>query len=157
MDKTIGYWIEILSGYISGVIIMYFSFENWEKLEFIKSVDFLDKVISITTTLFGFLLAILTLIIQSNSSTISKMKRHGSFERLILLNKLIVLTSIINCIYSLILSFTTCLIEIKSLTLLKITTTINIGIFTFVIINTLLFTIIFYRIILEDEKIDSLD
>ena len=45
MDKTIGYWIETLSGYISAVIIMYFSFENWEKLEFIKSVDFLDKII----------------------------------------------------------------------------------------------------------------
>jgi hypothetical protein len=152
MDKTIGYWIEKLSGYISAVIIMYFSFEYWEKLEFIKSVDFLDKIISITTTLFGFLLAILTLIIQSNSSTINKMKSHGSFKRLILLNKLTVLTSIINCIYSLILSFTTNLIKIKSLTLLKISTTINIGIFTFVIVNTLLFTIIFYRIILEDEN-----
>lgn len=152
MDKTIGYWIEKLSGYISAVIIMYFSFFYWEKLEFIKNVDFLDKIISITTTLFGFLLAILTLIIQSNSSTINKMKSHGSFKRLILLNKLTVLTSIINCIYSLILSFTTKLIEVKSLTLLKIATTINIGIFSFVIVNTLLFTIIFYRIILEDEK-----
>lgn len=152
MDKTIGYWIERLSGYISAVIIMYFSFDNWEKLEFIKSVDFLDKIISITTTLFGFLLAILTLIIQSNSSTITKMKSHGSFKRLILLNKLTVLTSIINCIYSLILSFTTNLIEIKSLTLLKLAITLNIGIFSFVIVNTLLFTIIFYKIILEDEK-----
>lgn len=152
MDKTIGYWIEKLSGYISAVIIMCFSFDYWEKLEFIKNVDFLDKIISITTTLFGFLLAILTLIIQSNSSTINKMKSHGSFKRLILLNKLTVLTSIINCIYSLILLFTTKLIEIKSLTLLKIATTINIGIFSFVIVNTLLFTIIFYRIILEDEK-----
>lgn len=152
MDKTIGYWIETLSGYISAVIIMYFSFENWEKLEFIKSVDFLDKIISITTTLFGFLLAILTLIIQSSSSTINKMKSHGSFKRLILLNKLTVLTSIINCIYSLILSFTINLIELKSLILLKLATTINIGIFSFVIVNTLLFTIIFYKIILEDEK-----
>lgn len=152
MDKTIGYWIEKLSGYISAVIIMFFSFDNWGKFEFIKNVDFLDKIISITTTLFGFLLAILTLIIQSNSATINKMKSHGSFKRLILLNKLTVLTSIINCIYSLILSFTTKLIEIKSLTLLKIATIINIGIFTFVIVNTLLFTIIFYRIILEDEK-----
>lgn len=152
MDKTIGYWIERLSGYISAVIIMYFSFDNWEKLEFIKSVDFLDKIISITTTLFGFLLAILTLIIQSNSSTINKMKSHGSFKRLILLNKLTVLTSIINCIYSLILSFTTNLIEIKSLNLLKLATTINIGLFSFVIVNTFLFTIIFYKIILEDEK-----
>ncbi|MCI9844559.1 hypothetical protein [Flavobacterium pectinovorum] len=155
MDKTIGYWIETLSGYISAVIIMYFSFENWEKLEFIKSADFLDKIISITTTLFGFLLAVLTLIIQSNSSTITKMKSHGSFKRLILLNKLTVLTSIINCIYSLILAFTIKLIEIKSLTLLKIATTINIGIFSFVIVNTFLFTIIFYKIILEDEKDDS--
>jgi len=152
MDKTIGYWIERLSGYISAVIIMYFSFDNWEKLEFIKSVDFLDKIISITTTLFGFLLAILTLIIQSNSSTITKMKNHGSFKRLILLNKSTVLTSIINCIYSLILAFSIELIEIKSLILLKIATTINVGIFSFVLVNTFLFTIIFYRIILEDEN-----
>lgn len=156
MDKTIGYWIERLSGYISAVIIMYFSFDNWQKLDFMQSVDFLDKIISITTTLFGFLLAILTLIIQSNSLTITKMKNHGSFKRLILLNKLTVLTSIINCIYSLILAFSIKLIEIKSLTLLKIATTINIGIFSFVIVNTFLFTIIFYRIILEDENNASL-
>lgn len=152
MDKTIGYWIEKLSGYISAVILMYFSFCYWEKFEFIKNVNFLDKIISITTTLFGFLLAILTLIIQSNSPTINKMKSHGSFKRLILLNKMTVLTSIINCIYSLILSFSVKIIEIKSFTLLKILTTLNVGIFSFVIVNTLLFTIIFYRIILEDEN-----
>lgn len=152
MDKTIGYWIEKLSGYISGIIVMSISFYYWEIFKFIIEANFLDKIISITTTLFGFLLAILTLIIQSNSPTIIKMKNHGSFKRLILLNKLTVITSIINCIYSLILSFTKTIIETKSHILLKILTTINLGIFTFVIINTLIFTIIFYRIILEDEK-----
>lgn len=152
MDKTIGYWIEKLSGYISAVILMYFSFYYWEKFEFIKNENFLDKIISITTTLFGFLLAILTLIIQSDSPTINKMKSHGSFKRLILLNKLTVLTSIINCIYSLILSFSVKIIEIKNFTFLKVLTTLNVGMFSFVIVNTLLFTIIFYRIILEDEN-----
>lgn len=152
MDKTIGYWLEKLTGYISGVIVVYFSFNYWDKLKFIFDVTFLDKIISITTTLFGFLLAILTLIIQSNSSTINKMKKHGSFKRLILLNKLTVITSIINCIYSLLLLFAKENLENKSLTALKIFSSINVGIFTFVIINTMIFTIIFYRIILEDEK-----
>ena len=155
MDKTIGYWIEKLSGYFSGIIVMCFSFYYWEKFKFIIEANFFDKIISITTTLFGFLLAILTLIIQSNSPTIIKMKNHGSFKRLILLNKLTVITSIINCIYSLILAFTKTIIETKSHILLKILTTINLGVFTFVIINTLIFTIIFYRIILEDEKTAS--
>lgn len=152
MDKTIGYWLEKLTGYISGTIVVYFSFNYWEKFKFIFDATFLDKIISITTTLFGFLLAILTLIIQSNSSTINKMKKHGSFKRLILLNKLIVITSIINCIYSLLLLFAKENLENKSLTALKIFSSINVGIFTFVIINTMIFTIIFYRIILEDEK-----
>lgn len=152
MDKTIGYWLEKLTGYISGTIVVYFSFNYWDKFKFIFDATFLDKIISITTTLFGFLLAILTLIIQSNSSTINKMKKHGSFKRLILLNKLIVITSIINCIYSLLLLFAKENLENKSLTPLKIFSSINVGIFTFVIINTMIFTIIFYRIILEDEK-----
>lgn len=155
MDKTIGYWLEKLTGYISGAIVVYFSFIYWEKLKFIVDVTFLDKIISITTTLFGFLLAILTLIIQSNSSTINKMKKHGSFKRLILLNKVTVITSIINCIYSLFLLFTKEILENKSLTALKIFSSINIGIFTYVILNTMIFTIIFYKIILEDEKNDS--
>jgi len=152
MDKTIGYWLEKLTGYISVTIVVYFSFNYWEKFKFIFDVTFLDKIISITTTLFGFLLAILTLIIQSNSSTINKMKKHGSFKRLILLNKLTVITSIINCICSLLLLFAKENLENKSLTALKIFSSINVGIFTFVIINTMIFTIIFYRIILEDEK-----
>jgi hypothetical protein len=131
---------------------MFFTYNYWEKLKFMNDADFLDKIISITTTIFGFLLAILTLIIQSNSATINKMKNHGSFKRLILLNKLTVLTSIINCIYSLILLFITKISETTNLIVLKIATTINIGLFSFVIMNTLFFTIIFYKIILEDEK-----
>ena len=149
---VIGYRCERLIGIVYGLIVIQLSFFNWEKMKFIIDETFLDKIISITTSLFGFLLAILTLIIQSNSSTINRMKKHGGYKRLLLINKRIVVASIINCSFSLLLLITKKIIEIKSLVLLKFVGSINIGIFTFIIIETLIFTMIFYKIIIEDEN-----
>lgn len=152
MDKTIGFWIEKLFSYAMGILIFFISYNYWQKLSFLKESDFLDNISSITSTLFGFLLAILTLLIQSNSSTIEKMKKHGSFTKLIFLNKITVLTSIINCCLSFFLSFSVDIICNKSNILLKILTSLNFSLLSFVLINTLLFTVLFYQIIISDEK-----
>lgn len=100
MNKSLGFWFEKLLSYGIGILTFYICLNYSHKLTFLKDNDFLDKIISITSTLFGFLLAVLTLLLQSNSPTIEKMKKHGSFLKLIYLNKTTVLVSIINCILS---------------------------------------------------------
>lgn len=152
MNKTLGFWFEKLLSYGMGILIFYICFNHWQKLTFLIDTNFLDKIISITSTLFGFLLAVLTLLLQSNSATIEKMKKHGSFLKLIYLNKVTVLASIINCIISFSLLFGMNLISEKNQDLFKTLTSINFSLLSFVLINTLLFTILFYQIIIVDEK-----
>lgn len=152
MDKTIGYWVEKGFPYLFGIIITYMLFQNWSDLSFLNDSDFLENIVSISSTLFGFLLAVLTLIIQSESDTVSKMKKHGSFSRLIYLNKRTVLASVINCILSFSLSISKEILFKSNIFLLKITESLNVGIFVFVVSNTLIFTVIFYRIIISDQQ-----
>lgn len=155
MNRTIGYWIEKLSAILIGITIFILSFKNWDELGFLDSRDFLDNIVGISSTLFGFLLAILTLIIQSESPTIIQMKNHGSFHRLVSLNKITVLSSIISCIFSFLIGVTKEILEFKFIELLKILACLNAALFGFVILNTLIFTLIFYRIINNDSKIVS--
>jgi|SRR5690554_609171 len=152
MNKTIGYWLENLSAYLFGIAIFIISYQKWTELGFSNSKEFLENVVSISATLFGFLLATLTLIIQGDSKTIKMMKSHGSFTRLISLNKRTVLASIINCIFSFSLSLFKESLSKIDISVLKILESLNVGIFLFVIINTLIFTLIFYRIIISDEE-----
>ncbi|UZH56335.1 hypothetical protein JRG66_05580 [Salinimicrobium tongyeongense] len=152
MNKTLGYWLEILATYGLGIAAFAFSILFWENLKFLDDATFLDKVISISSTLFGFLLAVLALIIQSNSSTIEGMKQHGSFVRLIRLNKMTVTLAIITSFYSLILLLGLEIIREKSCEVLIFMTSVNLGLFTMVLANTLLFTLVFYRIIMSDYQ-----
>lgn len=151
MNRSLGYWIEKLLGYICGLLLVYIAYRNYSSFGFISDVAFLDKVISISSTLFGFLLAILTLILQGNSPTVTAMKRHGSYNRLINLNKTTVISAIICCVISLAICF--CATQIKSFStaLFEFVSTINFGLFGCVIINSILFTLIFYKIVINDQ------
>lgn len=152
MDKTLGYWIEKLLGLIIGLVMIFLFFKYWHHGNFISNSQFLDKLITISTTLFGFLLTVLTLIVQSESEAVKKMKAHGSYTRLINFNKNIVLLSGLVCLLSLFLSFCNELLKCRSELLLKVFSTINLGAFTWVIVDTLIFTLIFYKILLSDKK-----
>ncbi len=152
MDKTLGYWIEKLAGLIIGFVVIFLFFKFWHHGSFISNSQFLDKLITISTTLFGFLLTVLTLIVQSESEAVKKMKAHGSYSRLINFNKSIVLLSGFVCLLSLFLSFCSELLKCKSELLLKLFATINLGAFIWVIVDTLIFTLIFYKILLSDKK-----
>ncbi|MDL2142240.1 hypothetical protein QQY79_06875 [Flavobacterium tructae] len=151
MNRSIAYWVEKLLGYICGLVFMILSYINSEVFSFIRDIAFLDKVISISSTLFGFLLAILTLILQGNSPTVSAMKRHGSYNRLINFNKSTVISALITCTLSLLLSFCSSVINLISPEMLNFVASLNLGIFAYIIINTLLFTLIFYKIVIADQ------
>jgi hypothetical protein len=148
MNKTIGYWAEKLLGYISGLALFFLSLKYNNRFSFIHEAPFLDKVISISSTLFGFLLAILTLILQGNSPTVNRMKLHGSYKRLITLNKFTVISAIIACVLSFILTFSSAGINT---TVINTLASINLGIFVSITVNTLLFTLIFYKIVIADQ------
>lgn len=81
-----------------------------------------------------------------------KMKGHGSFSRLIFLNKVTVLTSIMNCLLAFILMSIKDYLFEKSTFILSILESLNIGLFTFVVFNTILYTMIFYKIVNSDNS-----
>ncbi|WP_318345250.1 hypothetical protein [Flagellimonas baculiformis] len=150
MDKTIGYWIEKLIPLIIGVSITIVLFFNWEKACFLITESFFDKIVGITSTLFGFLLAILALLIQSDSETVSLMKTHKSFSRLISLNKTTVISSMVNCFLAFITSSSKEYLEEHFIFILKILESSTFGLFCFVLTSSFIFTLIFYKIILND-------
>jgi hypothetical protein len=148
MNRSLGYWIEKLFGFFCGFVCVVLSCRYIEVFSFMLNITFLDKVISISSTLFGFLLAILTLILQGNSPTVTAMKRHGSYNRLINFNKSTVISALITCVLSLLLTFCSSLISPEMLNYIA---SINLGIFTSIFVNTLIFTLIFYRIVIADQ------
>jgi hypothetical protein len=151
MDKTISYYIEKFCGITLSCLIVFIAWKYWSFFSFIIDRDFFDKVITITTTLFGFLLAILTLLVQSNSATVVAMKKHGSFKRLINYNKTIVLLSAIVCFLSLILLLSRDrLIAEQHIEFLECFGLINLFFFLWACFDTLVFVLIFYKIILSE-------
>ncbi len=143
--------MEVSLGYICGLVLFSIAYKYFLNFGFIYEISFLDKLITICSTLFGFLLAILTLILQGNSQTVNSMKVHGSYNRLINFNKTTVISAILNCILSLILSFCPKLINEISTDFFSVLAVLNFGIFGCVIVNTILFTLLFYKIILKDQ------
>lgn len=147
----IRYWIEKLLSLIIAIILVFLTFKNWNSVSILISSGFYDKIITITSTLFGFLLAILTLIIQSDSETIKKMKKHGSYARLIKLNKKIVLLSIICCLFSFSLATIPQELSSSNPQVFKILAITNIFLLTIILIDTFLFVLIFYKILLNNS------
>jgi len=97
--KTLSYWKESIGGWLCGIIIcviIYFinpQYSNWK--EFIKIFP------TIGMCAFGFLLTLLSIILQGNNSTIEWMKsRTKLFSRFILYNKRIVILSFLLSLFS---------------------------------------------------------
>lgn len=146
MDKTPAYYIEKYIGVSLGILFGFFAY-NSEALAFISKPAFLDKIISIASTLFGFLLAILTLIVQSNSETVKEMQRHGSYQRLLHFNKRIVLLSGLVCLTSLFLAFVN---ESPITQTVPLKYIINFSLFVWCVSDALIFVLIFYKLLLKE-------
>lgn len=150
MSKTPAYYLEKFLGLGIGLTAGYLSYKFWGFWSFICSQAFSDKVITISTTLFGFLLTVLTLIVQSTSPAIIQMKKHGSYKRLILFNKNIVLLSATVCILSLILNSTA--EKLKGESFLTTFSIVNFVLFIWSIVDTFIFVLIFYRILISETE-----
>lgn len=102
--KSYRYWVETIGGLLAGIIVCILLFiidphlSNWK--------DFIKEIPSIGMCTFGFLLTLLSIILQGNSSTIEWMKsRKTLFDRFIQYNKHIVILSFIISIYAYTLRF----------------------------------------------------
>lgn len=152
MIKKTPFYIEKYLGLLIGSILGLFSIKFWGVCSFICGNDFFDKSITISTTLFGFLLTVLTLIVQSNSPIITDMKRHGSYKRLILFNKSTVLLSAIVCFISLILICSKDKLKELDVHALSIPSWINFVLFIWSLVDTFIFVFIFYKILISDSN-----
>jgi len=104
LDKTIAYWKETIGSPFLGLIIAIIvwcvnpSYGNWE--------GFIQEFPTIGMCAFGFLLTLLSIIIQGNSPNIIRIKnRTNLFNRFIFFNKRIVLLSFISSLYSYLLGY----------------------------------------------------
>ena len=116
---------------------------------------------SLCITVFGFLLTLLSIILQGNSPTINWMRsRKKTFNRFVDYNKRIILLSFIISIYSYILGFFNFEYYIEQLTLSncisklteKALISIFVVLFVWFIIDTLQFIKIFYALIKEKDQ-----
>lgn len=151
-DKTIGYLVEQFIAVICSVVIL-ISACKWPKyFVFVLDKDFLDKLITIGTTLFGFLITVLTLIIQSNSDTIRAMRTYrSSYTRLILFNKRIVMLAAVLCIWSM--GIMIAKIQFPDCPqVLNILGYINLSIFLWATIDSVIFVRIFYTLLITERE-----
>lgn len=153
--NTPAYYIEKYIGLFIGIAIGIYCFKTHHCYSFINNDKFLDKLITICTTMFGFLLTVLTLIIQSNSETIIEMKKHLSYKRLINFNKKVVFLSAIVCIISLFLAFIIKKLDSINPYLSQLISLLNYSFFIWMMCDTLIFVSIFYKILISDIPSDE--
>jgi len=159
MDKSIGYWIERFSGLFLGLMTIFISYKYFYSGSALATGKYYDIIIKASSSLFGFLLAILALIINGTNSKIQEMKENNSFPRLVHYHRVAVLLSfsLVICsivIYSILESTdgTKYFIERYGNFAFTLLISIHAGISTWTAIDTLIFVGIFYKIILSGFK-----
>lgn len=153
MDKSIAYYFEKYISLILSLFVSVISYTNKTSFLVITLPDFSDKLITICTTLFGFLLTVLTLIVQSNSETILTMKRHGSYKRLIKFNRRIIILSALVCLLSIVLGVILKNVSPPINNVLLLLCNINLFLFLWSVFDTIVFVLLFYKILLSDSSV----
>lgn len=157
MDKTFAYWFEKLIGCILGIISFCLTYKYWNLDHALNQSKYYDVIIKASSSLFGFLLAILALVVNgaNNNSNIQKMKEKGSFERLVRYHKVAVLLAFFLVVYSVIIYS---IIETKNginnfgYVGYKLMVSFHTGASIWAAVDTTIFVLIFYKILLTSSK-----
>ncbi|MDP3493821.1 MAG: hypothetical protein Q8R82_11955 [Hyphomonadaceae bacterium] len=158
MDKSLGYWAEKFSGILLGVLTTFLTYKYWYDYSAITSEKYFDLIIKVSSSLFGFLLTLLGLIINSSSVAVAEMRLHKSFPRLIKYNKGAVFLSFAIILFSILmylilqppngrLDFTSRYGDC----IFKLLITIHNGVSVWALINITIFISIFYKIALSKK------
>ncbi|GAA4917447.1 hypothetical protein [Mucilaginibacter defluvii] len=140
--------------YLSTVLALGFALMNC-KFHLSSKIDmesFSDKAIDISSISFGFLLAVLALLLQSDTPSIQRIKQGGRFNELINFNKKAVVASALLAIIALLyLSFKVAIIHssiyICGISIHEFIDCVILAVFTFQVIEVYLFLDLFYTII----------
>jgi hypothetical protein len=161
IDKKPGYFIEKFIGVTTGAIIFFVAFINWNDNSSFCKDKYYDIIVKASSTLFGFLLTILALIINgaSSSNIIAEIRKYNAFTRLIKYHKTAVFLSFIIMLFSIILYWIVApengienfINKYGELTF-KIAACLHLALSVWCAINTLVFVNIFYKIILSNSK-----
>jgi uncharacterized membrane protein (DUF485 family) len=141
--------------YLSVFMAVVIAFVNL-KINFSSKIDmnsFMEKSIDISSISFGFLLAVLALLLQSDTSAITRIKANGRFGELINFNRKAVIASAILAIVGLLYITTkisTCYANVLIFNQFKLghlSDCIVLAIFIFQLIEVYLFLDLFYFVI----------
>lgn len=144
-----------LERYLTGLIaIVFFALVlKFEKsFQFILNSDFLDKIITIGAALFAFMLTILTIIVQSDSASIKKIKSHVGYPRFLRFNRRIVFLFLTTTIISVILSFTQHIFKYFNEKALFVIADFNTALFFWATLDAIYFTFLFYVLVMLETR-----
>lgn len=149
-DQIVFGFIERFSSWLIGFILFIVIIFYKDAFQFILNKDYLDKVVTISSSLFAFLLAILTIIVQSDSTSIKKIKAHKSYKRFIKFNRKIVFVYLLCALISIILIFLKHILSWMNKEVLFWLANINTCLFVVATIEALYFTFLFYTLMMLD-------
>ena len=151
-NKSLGYFVENFLGYTTFGVVFLFLFSQTECF-FDSSLDLIKAFPTIGITSFGFLLAVLSIILQGNGETINFIRsREKLYKKFIHFNKKTILLSFFSSVFA----FVVGNIKIENFFSLQestvllykhIVVSIFFGAFIWFVIDVLMFIRIFYLII----------
>lgn len=100
MNNTIRYYIERYFGIIFGIIIGFCLYYQWFEGSALLKEKYYDLVIKLSASIFGFLLTILALIVNSSSPAVTMMRESKDYPRLIEYNRAAVFLCFLIIIFS---------------------------------------------------------
>lgn len=145
----LGYFERFGNLAIGAILFLLIAFYR-DSFQFIINKDYLDKLVTISSSLFAFLLAVLTIIVQSDSESIKKIKAHRSYKRFIEFNRRIVFTYLLCSLISITLIFLKHILSWMNKEVLFWLANINTSLFIVATIEAFYFTFLFYTLMMLD-------
>ncbi len=159
MNKTLGNIFENYIGIFLGILIAVSLYFHWFEGSVILKDKYHDIIVKLSASIFGFLLTILTLIVNSSNSNVVLLREHKNYGKLIKFNRASVFLCFFIIVFSvilfLILSPLNGLLDFSNqfgIVTFKVLICFHTFLCIWCVIDTFVFVWIFFKIILTDVK-----